>query len=46
MPLFSDSAPKKPGITGSIDQVYSLTSMFEAVIKAINADLIARVMGF
>jgi hypothetical protein len=45
MTLYSESAPKRPDITGSIDQAYSLTSMFDAVVKAINANLIAGIMG-
>ena len=45
MTLYSDSVPKRPDITGSIDQAYSLTSMFEAVVKAIGANLIAGIMG-
>jgi len=45
MILYSDSVPKRPDITGSTDQAYSLTSMFEAVVKAIGANLIAGLMG-
>jgi len=45
MTLYSDFAPKRPDITGSIEQAYSLTSMFEEVCKKIGADLIAGLMG-
>jgi len=45
MTLYSESFPKRPDITGSFEQAYSLTYMFEAVVKAIGANLIAGVMG-
>ena len=45
MTLYSESVPKRPDITGSVDQAYSLTSMFDAVVKAISANLIAGIMG-
>ena len=45
MTLYSESVPKRPDITGSIEQAYSLNSMFEEVCKKINADLIAGIMG-
>lgn len=45
MTLFSESFPKRPDITGSFEQAYSLTNMFEAVVRAISANLIAGVMG-
>ena len=45
MTLYSESNPKRPDITGSFDQAYSLTTMFEAVVKAITANLIAGIMG-
>ena len=45
MTLYSESYPKRPDITGSFNQAYSLTTMFEAVVKAINANPIAGIMG-
>ena len=43
--LYSESFPKRPDITGSFDQTFSLTNMFEAVVKAISANLIAGLLG-
>lgn len=45
MTLYSESFPKRPDITGSFDQAFSLTNMFEAVVKAISANLVAGLMG-
>ena len=45
MTLYSESFPKRPDISGSFDQAFSLTNMFEAVVKAISANLIAGLMG-